>query len=81
MNRATLETASKQVACPPAPFSPFVATNDDPNVPLAQVLPGWSVEKAKHIVGDAIKLLIYYHPDASTAVGIEAFVKQVADDC
>ena len=135
MNRTTLETASQQVACPPAPFNPFVAANDDlsrfkldanmeladlettilpkpdffapqaiavnaipkeiglvvtiestgyngdPNARFAQILPGWSVEKFKRIVGDAIKLLIYYHPDASPAVGIEAFVNQVADDC
>ena len=53
----------------------------DPHARRAQILPGWSVEKAKRIGADAIKLLVYYHPDSSTAGEIEAFVKQVADDC
>jgi tagatose-1,6-bisphosphate aldolase len=47
----------------------------------AQVLPGWSVEKAKRMGASAIKLLVYYHPDSSTAHEIEAFTKQVAEDC
>jgi len=47
----------------------------------AQILPGWSVEKAKRMGADAIKLLVYYHPDASTATEIEAFIVQVADEC
>jgi tagatose-1,6-bisphosphate aldolase len=53
----------------------------DPNARHAQILPGWSVEKAKRMGADAIKLLVYYHPDSSTAGEIEAFVKQVANDC
>jgi len=53
----------------------------DPNARHAQILPGWSVEKAKRMGVDAIKLLVYYHPDSSTAGEIETFVKQVADDC
>jgi tagatose-1,6-bisphosphate aldolase len=53
----------------------------EPNARHAQILPGWSVEKAKRMGADAIKLLVYYHPDSSTAGEIEAFVKQVADDC
>jgi tagatose-1,6-bisphosphate aldolase len=47
----------------------------------AQILPGWSVEKAKHMGADAVKLLVYYHPEASTASEIESFVKQVAGEC
>src|SRR5689334_10962590 len=47
----------------------------------AQIIPGWSVEKAKRMGASAVKLLVYYHPDSSTAGEIEAFVKQVADDC
>jgi tagatose 1,6-diphosphate aldolase len=53
----------------------------DPYARLAQILPDWSVEKAKRMGADAIKLLVYYHPDSSTAGDIEAFVKQVANDC
>lgn len=47
----------------------------------AQVLPGWSVEKAKRLGASAVKLLVYYHPDSPTAQEIETFVKQIADDC
>lgn len=47
----------------------------------AQILPGWSVEKAKRMGASAIKLLVYYHPDSPTAAEIEAFTRQVAEDC
>jgi tagatose-1,6-bisphosphate aldolase len=47
----------------------------------SQILPGWSIEKAKRMGADAVKLLVFYHPDSYTAGEIEAFVKQVADDC
>ena len=30
----------------------------------AQIIPGWSVEKAKRMGASAIKLLVYYHPDS-----------------
>jgi tagatose-1,6-bisphosphate aldolase len=47
----------------------------------AQIIPGWSVEKAKRMGASAVKLLVYYHPDSSTANKIESFVRQVAEDC
>ena len=47
----------------------------------AQILPGWSVEKAKRMGASAIKLLVYYHPDSSNAAEIEAFTNQVAEEC
>jgi tagatose-1,6-bisphosphate aldolase len=47
----------------------------------AQIIPGWSVEKAKRIGASAVKLLVYYHPDSSTANEIEDFTTKVADDC
>jgi tagatose 1,6-diphosphate aldolase len=47
----------------------------------SQILPGWTVEKAKRMGASMVKLLVYYHPDSSTAVEIEAFVRQVADEC
>lgn len=47
----------------------------------AQIIPGWSVEKAKRMGASAVKLLVYYHPDSSTANEIESFVEQVAKDC
>ena len=47
----------------------------------AQIIPGWSVEKAKRMGASAVKLLVYYHPHSSTAHEIESFVRQVAEDC
>jgi tagatose-1,6-bisphosphate aldolase len=53
----------------------------EPTARQSQILPGWSVEKAKRMGASMIKLLVYYHPDSPTAPGIEAFVRQVADEC
>jgi tagatose-1,6-bisphosphate aldolase len=47
----------------------------------AQVIPGWSVEKAKRMGASAIKLLVYYHPDSSTAKEIEDFTANIGEDC
>lgn len=47
----------------------------------AQLIPGWSVEKAKRMGASAIKLLVYYHPDSPTANEIESFTKNIADEC
>ena len=47
----------------------------------AQIIPGWSVEKARRMGASAVKLLVYYHPDSSVANKIESFVQQVAEDC
>src|SRR3970040_2233637 len=47
----------------------------------AQMIPGWSVEKARRMGASAIKLLVYYHPEAQTASEIESFTKQTAHDC
>lgn len=53
----------------------------DPTARIANILPGWSVAQAKRMGADAVKLLVYYHPDADTAPEIETFVAQVAADC
>lgn len=53
----------------------------DPTARQSQILPGWSVEKAKRMGASMIKLLVYYHPDAPSAVEIETFTKKVADEC
>jgi tagatose 1,6-diphosphate aldolase len=53
----------------------------DPTARQSQILPGWSVEKAKRMGASMIKLLVYYHPEAPTALEIETFIKQVADEC
>jgi tagatose 1,6-diphosphate aldolase len=47
----------------------------------AQIIPGWSVEKAKRMGASAVKLLVYYHPDASTVKEIEEFTAKVSEDC
>lgn len=47
----------------------------------AQIIPGWSVEKAKRMGASAIKLLVYYHPDSSTANEIEDFTSRIAEEC
>ena len=47
----------------------------------AQIIPGWSVEKAKRMGASAIKLLVYYHPDSSAAKDIEDFTSVVAEAC
>jgi tagatose 1,6-diphosphate aldolase len=46
-----------------------------------QVIPGWSVEKAKRMGASMIKLLVYYHPDSPTAAEAEAFTTQIAAEC
>ncbi len=53
----------------------------EPTARHSQVLPGWSVEKARRMGANAVKLLVYYHPDSPTAPEIEALVRQVAADC
>ncbi len=47
----------------------------------AQIIPGWTVEKAKRMGASAVKLLVYYHPDSPAAQGIEDFITKVSDDC
>ena len=47
----------------------------------AQVIPGWTVEKAKRMGASAIKLLVYYHPDSPTAKVTEDFTAKIAEDC
>lgn len=53
----------------------------DPTARLSNVLPDWNVEKAKRMGAAMVKLLVYYHPGSPTATDIEAFVRQIADDC
>jgi tagatose 1,6-diphosphate aldolase len=47
----------------------------------AQIISGWSVEKAKRMGASAVKLLVYYHPDSSTADEIEDFTSRIGEDC
>lgn len=52
-----------------------------PTARRPQIIPGWSVEKAKRMGASALKLLVYYHPDSSLAHEIEDFVSGVAAEC
>jgi tagatose 1,6-diphosphate aldolase len=47
------------------------------------LIEGWSVEKARRAGANAIKLLLYYHPDASadTNTHQKALVRRVAEEC
>jgi tagatose 1,6-diphosphate aldolase len=81
-------SAAQAIAAGVLPGStPFVVAVEstgyagEPTARQSQVLPGWSVEKAKRMGASMIKLLVYYHPDSPTAAEIEAFVRQVADEC
>ena len=53
----------------------------EPTARRSQILPGWSVEKARRMGAAMVKLLVYYHPKSPTAAQIEDFVRRVADDC
>ena len=52
-----------------------------PTARQSQIIPGWSVEKAKRMGASMIKLLVYYHPDSPTSHEIESFVRSVAEEC
>jgi tagatose 1,6-diphosphate aldolase len=81
-------SAAQAIAAGAIPGStPFVVAVEstgyggEPTARQSQILPGWSVEKAKRMGASMIKLLVYYHPDSPTAKEIEVFVKQVVDEC
>lgn len=48
---------------------------------VSHPLHGWSVAQAKRMGADAVKLLLYYHPDASNAADQEQLLMEVAEDC
>jgi len=48
----------------------------------SRLLPGWSVAKIKRMGADAVKLLIYYHPDAGEVTDHqEMLTREVIQDC
>ncbi len=53
----------------------------EPAARLSQLLPDWSIAQTKQIGASAAKLLVYYHPDSTTAPQIESFVRQIAEEC
>jgi tagatose 1,6-diphosphate aldolase len=48
---------------------------------ISQVLGGWSVAKAARFGAEAVRLLVYYHPEADSAPSIESLVDSVAQEC
>jgi tagatose 1,6-diphosphate aldolase len=53
----------------------------DPISRKSGILPGWGVSKIEKMGASAVKLLVYYHPEAKSAGEIENLVAQVAGDC
>jgi tagatose-1,6-bisphosphate aldolase len=53
----------------------------DPAGRLTKIQPGWSVGKIRRMGASAVKLLVYYHPEARQAADQERLVSQVAEDC
>jgi len=47
----------------------------------SHLLPAWGVAQAKRMGADAVKLLLYYHPEADTASAQEQLLMQVAEEC
>ncbi len=45
---------------------------------VSRILDGWSVAQAKRMGASAVKLLVYYHPDAPNAADQERFVAAVS---
>jgi tagatose-1,6-bisphosphate aldolase len=55
--------------------------NGIPTARQSQVLPDWSVQKAKRMGASMVKLLVYYHPQSPTAAEIEDFVRLISEEC
>ena len=63
--------------------SGYVSEGVGENERLSNPIENWTIAKAQRAGADAIKLLAYYHPDASTPAlkHQQEFVKQVGDEC
>ncbi len=48
---------------------------------VTPITSGWSVDKIKRLGAVAVKLLLYYHPDAPTARQQEELVARIAEEC
>ena len=53
----------------------------DPTARESQILPGWSVAKIARMGATAVKLLVYYHPEAPNAAEQETLVQEVGEAC
>ena len=63
--------------------SGYVSEGVAENERLSNPIANWTIAKAQRAGADAIKLLAYYHPDASpeTLKHQQAFVRHVGDEC
>ena len=63
--------------------SGYVSEGVSENERLSNPIENWTIGKAQRAGADAIKLLAYYHPDASevTLKHQQAFVRHVGDEC
>ena len=61
----------------------YVSEGVGENERLSNPIENWTIAKAQRAGADAIKLLAYYHPDASpeTLKHQQAFVRHVGDEC
>lgn len=48
---------------------------------VSRILSGWSVAQAKRMGASAVKLLLYYHPDAPNAGDQERLLMEVSEAC
>jgi tagatose 1,6-diphosphate aldolase len=54
----------------------------DSTARVTEMIPGWTVSKIKRMGADAVKLLLYYHPDAGEITNRqEEIVKQIIAEC
>ena len=58
-------------------------TQETPQGRLSTTIPSWSVQQIRRIGGDAVKLLVWYRPDAQAAVREhqQAFVRRIGEEC
>jgi tagatose 1,6-diphosphate aldolase len=58
-------------------------TQDTEQGRRSEVIPAWSVRKIRRIGGDAVKLLVWYRPDADAGVLAhqQAFVRRIGQAC
>ena len=52
-----------------------------PSRRVTNFISGWSVGKIKRVGGSGVKLLLYYHPEASSAQGQRDIVARIVNEC
>lgn len=52
-----------------------------PDARVSETLPGWDAHRASEIGAHAVKLLVYYHPEAPTAPQVRTLVQRVGAAC